>query len=171
MSRTLLKTIRGTDTWLDEACLLEQVPLSNFQIFWKWLRHLLPEPERKSVPVPDTRIEPPPVADFSRWIFPVIQNMPTASMFSDLVAVQSMTQPMEPYRPPIWKLAWWACWRAGHRLKQKWAFAAFLSQRKPGDQFWHFSTDAGSWMALAGRAGYVILRQHHVVGLWITRLS
>lgn len=47
----------------------------------------------------------------------------------------------------------------------------FLAPLQEGDQIWQFESCQGSWLSLAGRAGYVILRNGQVVNLYITRMS
>jgi hypothetical protein len=48
---------------------------------------------------------------------------------------------------------------------------SFISKMQPGDQLkWFFSTDE-SWLALARRAGYAIVRQGEVVGSFVTLLN
>ena len=171
MSQKVLKSISGTDTWLNESCLLERVPLSNFSILWKWLRKRLPEPSLKRTPAFFGPGKPISIQDFSRWVFPPIKNMGVTTLIQDIASVQPMTEPIKLSEPFLWRKVWWACCRAAYGTKDRIRFVRFLFQRKPGDEFWHFSTDEWSWMAMAGRAGYLILRQNQVVCLWITRLS
>lgn len=47
----------------------------------------------------------------------------------------------------------------------------FLAPLQEGDEIWQFESGQGSWLAMAGRAGYVILRSGCVVSLYVTRMS
>ena len=47
----------------------------------------------------------------------------------------------------------------------------FLAPLQEGDQVWQFESSQGSWLSMAGRAGYVLLRKGAVVNLYITRMS
>ena len=47
----------------------------------------------------------------------------------------------------------------------------FISQMQPGDQLRHFFSSEESWLLMAGRAGYAIVRQGKVVDAFITILN
>jgi hypothetical protein len=47
----------------------------------------------------------------------------------------------------------------------------FISKMQPGDQLRHFFSSNESWLRMAGRAGYAIVRQGEVVDAFITILS
>ena len=47
----------------------------------------------------------------------------------------------------------------------------FISKMQPGDQLRHFFSPNESWLLMAGRAGYAIVRQGEVVDAFITILS
>ena len=48
---------------------------------------------------------------------------------------------------------------------------SFISQMRTGDQLRYFYSPSQTWLALAGRAGYAIVRQGKVVDSFITILS
>lgn len=48
---------------------------------------------------------------------------------------------------------------------------SFISQMQPADQLRHFFSPNESWLLMAGRAGYAIVRQGEVVDAFITILS
>lgn len=47
----------------------------------------------------------------------------------------------------------------------------FISQMRPGDELRHFFSSDESWLLMAGRAGYAIVRQGEVVDAFITILN
>ena len=47
----------------------------------------------------------------------------------------------------------------------------FISKMQPGDQLRNFFSPNESWLLMAGRAGYAIVRQDKVVDAFITILS
>ena len=47
----------------------------------------------------------------------------------------------------------------------------FKSGIKQGDELWEFESSAESWNALAGRAGFCIVRRGRIVDVFITRLN
>ena len=51
------------------------------------------------------------------------------------------------------------------------AWTDFLAALGPGDELWTFSSSEGSWRALAGRAGYAIVRDGEVVKTYVTCMS
>lgn len=50
-------------------------------------------------------------------------------------------------------------------------FKAFVAPMVKGDEYWFFRSDPASWAALAGREGYVIIRDNKVVASYATRMS
>jgi hypothetical protein len=50
-------------------------------------------------------------------------------------------------------------------------FVEFITPMQKGDEYWFFRSSQASWLALAGREGYAILREGKVVAAYLTRRS
>lgn len=50
-------------------------------------------------------------------------------------------------------------------------FVEFIAPMQKGDEYWFFRSSQASWLALAGREGYAILREGKVVAAYLTRRS
>jgi hypothetical protein len=50
-------------------------------------------------------------------------------------------------------------------------FVEFIAPMQKGDEYWFFRSSQASWLAMAGREGYTILREGKVVAAYLTRRS
>lgn len=58
-----------------------------------------------------------------------------------------------------------------HVQKYREEWKNFYSKFQPGDRLVTFCTDQESWRAMAGRAGFLILRNNQIVAHEVTRLN
>lgn len=54
-------------------------------------------------------------------------------------------------------------------VNQRWL--SLKEQMQPGDELWFFNSDQQSWASLAGRAGFVIMRNGEAVASMVTVMS
>jgi hypothetical protein len=54
-------------------------------------------------------------------------------------------------------------------INDKWQ--ALLAQMQPGDELWEFSSSQESWQALAGRAGFAVVRNGKVIASMVTMMN
>lgn len=81
--------------------------------------------------------------------------IPSEEAQERLVTLAQIEAALKPGFDPRWQRIW----------------EEFKSKVQDGDELWEFCSDRESWEALAGHAGYRIIRGDKTVGQILTRLN